>query len=116
MKESLWDFVQWLIQVVHEVPRVNHDLLEGIMHQNLHHQKFKESIIGKLPSALEKLQDRVEKYIWIEEAVETQYLGKRKIEEIKHDGNRNEDKQMAQRPHIQRIPLNACLTNILVIA
>ena len=50
------------------MPLVNHDLLAGIMQQNLRNGRFKESIVGKPPQYLEELLERAEKYIRIEEA------------------------------------------------
>ncbi|XP_073035355.1 uncharacterized protein [Primulina eburnea] len=113
--ESLREFVQRFTQAVHEVPYVNHDLLAGIMQQNLRHRRFKESIAGKPPSTLEELLERAEKYIRIEEAVEPRYLVKRKREDEKF-GVKKEERQVTQSPHLQHIPLNSRLTDILVVA
>ncbi|XP_073159186.1 uncharacterized protein [Henckelia pumila] len=68
--EVLRDYVQRFTQAVHEVPHVNHDLLAGIIQQNLRHKNFKESIAGKPPTSLEELLERAEKYIRIEESIE----------------------------------------------
>ncbi|XP_073137629.1 uncharacterized protein [Henckelia pumila] len=114
--ESLREYVQRFIQAVHEVPHVNHDLLAGIMQQNLRHRKFKESIAGKPPSTLEELLERAEKYIRIEETIEPRYLGKRKREEEKPREGRKEDKRGFQGPRLQQVPLNARLADILVVA
>lgn len=85
--EGLREYVQRFTQAVHEVPHVNHDLLAGIMQQNLRHRKFKESIAGKPPNSLEELLERAEKYIRIEEAIEPRYLGKRRREEERGETN-----------------------------
>ncbi|XP_073153397.1 uncharacterized protein [Henckelia pumila] len=114
--ESLREYVQRFTQAVHEVPHVNHDLLTGIMQQNLRHRKFKESIAGKPPSTLEELLERAEKYIRIEETIEPRYLGKRKREEEKPREGRKEDKRGFQGPRLQQVPLNALLADILVVA
>ncbi|XP_073152949.1 uncharacterized protein [Henckelia pumila] len=114
--ESLREYVQRFTQAVHEVPHVNHDLLAGIMQQKLRHRKFKESIAGKPPSTLEELLERAEKYIRIEETIEPQYLGKRKREEEKPREGRKEEKRGFQGPRLQQVPLNARLTDILVVA
>ncbi|XP_073138599.1 uncharacterized protein [Henckelia pumila] len=81
--EGLRDYVQRFTQAVHEVPHVNHDLLAGIIQQNLQHRNFKESIARKPSTTLEELLARAEKYIRIEESIEPRYLGKRKREEEK---------------------------------
>lgn len=56
-----------------KLPHVNHDLLNGIMQQNLSHGRFKESIVEKNPSTLEELVERTEKYISIEEEIEPHF-------------------------------------------
>ncbi|XP_073153497.1 uncharacterized protein [Henckelia pumila] len=78
--------------------------------------KFKESIAGKPPSTLEELLERAEKYIRIEETIEPRYLGKRKREEEKPREGRKEEKRGFQGPRLQQVPLNARLTDILVVA
>ncbi|XP_075489672.1 uncharacterized protein LOC142528507 [Primulina tabacum] len=113
--ESLREFVQRFTQAVHEVPYVNHDLLAGIMQQNLRHRRFKESIAGRPPNTLEELLERAEKYIRIEEAAEPRYLAKRKREDEKFE-IKKEERWIAQSPHPQHIPLNSRLTDILVVA
>ncbi|XP_073022575.1 uncharacterized protein [Primulina eburnea] len=112
--EGLREYVQRFTQAVHEVPHVNHDLLAGIVQQNLRHRKFKESIAGKPPNSLEELLERAEKYIRIEEAIEPRYLGKRRREEERPE--RREEKRTAQSPRLQYTPLKARLSEILVVA
>ncbi|XP_073133791.1 uncharacterized protein [Henckelia pumila] len=113
--ESLREFVQCFTQAVHEVPHVNHYLLAGIMQQNLRHRKFKESIAGKPPRILEELLERAEKYIRIEENIEPRYLGKRKREEEKPREGRKEERRGFQGPRLQQVPLNARLSDILMV-
>lgn len=112
--ESLREFVQRFTQAVHEV--VNHDLMAGIMQQNLRHGKFKESIAGKPAKTLEELLERAEKYVRVEETVEPRYLGKKRRDEEKNEGGKREEKRVAQGSRPQHIPLNARLSDILVIA
>ncbi|XP_073159043.1 uncharacterized protein [Henckelia pumila] len=114
--ESLREFVQRFTQAVHEVPHVNHELLAGIMQQNLRQRKLKESISGRPPNTLEELLERAEKYTRIEEIIEPRYLIKRKREDEKSNTGRREEKREAYNPRPQSIPLNAHLTDILVIA
>ncbi|XP_073289000.1 uncharacterized protein [Primulina huaijiensis] len=114
--ECLREYVQRFTQVVHEVPHVNHDLLAGIMQQNLHHRKIKESIAGKSPNTLEELLERAEKHIRIEEVIEPRYLGKRRREEERPEGIKREEKRTAQSPRLQYTPLKECLSDILVVA
>ncbi|XP_073152311.1 uncharacterized protein [Henckelia pumila] len=114
--ECLRDYVRRFTHAVHEVLHVNHDLLAGIMQQNLRNRKFKESIAGRPPKNLEELLERVEKYIWVEESVEPLYLNKRKREEDKSDIRKRDEKRTAQSPRLQNTPLNARLTDILVVA
>ncbi|XP_073298517.1 uncharacterized protein [Primulina huaijiensis] len=114
--ECLREYVQRFTQAVHEVPHVNHDLLAGIMQQNLRHRKFKESIAGKPPNTLEELLERAEKHIRIEEAIEPRYLGKRRREEERPEGTKREEKRTAQSPRLQYTPLKARLSDILVVA
>ncbi|KAL0411335.1 UNVERIFIED_CONTAM: hypothetical protein Slati_3723200 [Sesamum latifolium] len=66
--ESLRDYIQRFVEVVHEVPHVNHELLASIIHQNLLPGRFKESIAGKPPSTMEDLLMRLQKYNWVEES------------------------------------------------
>ncbi|XP_073133385.1 uncharacterized protein [Henckelia pumila] len=114
--KSLRDYVWRFTHAVHEVLHVNHDLLAGIMQQNLRHRKFKESIAGRPPKNLEELLERDEKYIRVEESVEPHYLNKRKREEDKQDIRKRDEKRKSQSPRLQNIPLNARLTDILVVA
>ncbi|XP_073133428.1 uncharacterized protein [Henckelia pumila] len=79
--ETLREFIQRFTQAIHEVPHDNHDLLEGIMQQNLRQCKFKESIAGKPPNTLEELLEMAVKCIRVEETIEPHYLMKRKHEE-----------------------------------
>ncbi|XP_073119762.1 uncharacterized protein [Henckelia pumila] len=114
--ECLRDYVRRFTHAVHEVLHVNHDLLAGIMQQNLRHRKFKESIAGRPPKNLEELLERAEKYIRVEESIEPHYLNKRKREEDKPDIRKRDEKRTAQSPRLQNTPLNARLTDILVVA
>ncbi|XP_073153399.1 uncharacterized protein [Henckelia pumila] len=114
--ECLRDYVRRFTHAVHEVLLVNHDLLAGIMQQNLRHRKFKESIAGRPPKNLEELLERAEKYIRVEESVEPHYLNKRKREEDKLDIRKRDEKRTTQSPRLQNTPLNARLTDILVVA
>ncbi|KAL0418914.1 UNVERIFIED_CONTAM: hypothetical protein Sradi_1304900 [Sesamum radiatum] len=66
--ELLRDYMQRFVEVVHEVPHVNHELLASIIQQNLLPGRFKESIAGKPPSTMENLLMRSQKYIRIEES------------------------------------------------
>ncbi|XP_073129305.1 uncharacterized protein [Henckelia pumila] len=100
--ESLRDYVRRFTHAVHEVLHVNHDLLEGIMQQNLRHRKFKESIAGRPPRNLEELLERAEKYI--------------RRKEDKSDIRKRDEKRTAQSPRLQNTPLNARLADILVVA
>ncbi|XP_073152175.1 uncharacterized protein [Henckelia pumila] len=93
--ESLRDYVRRFTHAVHEFLHVNHDLLAGIMQQNLRHRKFKESIAGRPPKNLEELLERAEKYIRVEESVEPYYLNKRKREEDKQDIRKRDEKRTA---------------------
>ncbi|XP_073121482.1 uncharacterized protein [Henckelia pumila] len=79
--ESLRDYVKKFTHAVHKVPHVNHDMLSGIMQQNLRPGRFKESIAGKSPDTLEELLFRAEKYIRIEETDELHSSRKRKRNE-----------------------------------
>ncbi|KAL0428267.1 UNVERIFIED_CONTAM: hypothetical protein Slati_3001500 [Sesamum latifolium] len=65
--ELLRDYVQRFVEAVHEVPRVNHQLLANIIKQNLLPGRFRESIAEKPPSSLEDLLIRSQKDIRIEE-------------------------------------------------
>ncbi|KAL0312913.1 UNVERIFIED_CONTAM: hypothetical protein Sradi_5690600 [Sesamum radiatum] len=66
--ESLRDYIQRFVEVVHEVPHVNHELLANIIQQNLLLGRFKESIAEKPPSSLEDLLMQSQKYIRVEES------------------------------------------------
>ncbi|XP_073131434.1 uncharacterized protein [Henckelia pumila] len=114
--ESLRDYYRRFTHAMHEVLHVNHDLLAGIMQQNLRHRKFKESIAGKPPKNLEELLERAEKYVRVEESVEPHYLNKRKREEDKPYIRKRDEKRTSQSPRLQNIPLNSRLTDILVVA
>ncbi|KAI3474759.1 hypothetical protein Pfo_029985 [Paulownia fortunei] len=89
-KESIRDYVRCFMEGVHEVPHVNHELLAGIMQQNLCHGRFKESIVGKPPVTLDELLKWAEKYIRIEETTRMTALGKRKHLEDERPEGRNE--------------------------
>ncbi|XP_073125133.1 uncharacterized protein [Henckelia pumila] len=114
--ECLRDYVRQFTHAVHEVLHMNRDLLAGIMQQNLRHRKFKESIAGRPPKNLEELLERAEKYIRVEESVEPHYLNKIKREEDKSDIRKREENQTIQSTGLQNKPLNARLTDILVVA
>ncbi|KAI3463438.1 hypothetical protein Pfo_020101 [Paulownia fortunei] len=89
-KESIRDYVRRFMEGVHEVPHVNHELMVGIMQQNLRHGRFKESIVGRPPVTLDELLKRAEKYIRIEETTIMTALGKIKHLEDERPGERNE--------------------------
>ncbi|XP_073121775.1 uncharacterized protein [Henckelia pumila] len=114
--ECLRDYVRRFTHAMHEVLHVNHDLLAGIMQQNLRHRKFKESIAGRPPKNLEELLERAEKYIRVEESVEPHYLHKIKREEDKSDIRKRDKKRTTQSLRLQNTPFNARLTDILVVA
>ncbi|XP_073120519.1 uncharacterized protein [Henckelia pumila] len=76
--ESLRYYIKRFTNAVHEVPHVNHDMLSGLMQQNLRPGRFKESIAEKSPNTLEELLSKAEKYIRIEETDELHSSGKRK--------------------------------------
>ncbi|XP_073133799.1 uncharacterized protein [Henckelia pumila] len=98
--ECLRDYVRRFTHAVHEVLHVNHDLLAGIMQQNLRHRKFKESIAGRPPKNLEELLERAEKYIRVEKSIEPHYLNKIKREEDKSDIRKRDEKRTAQSPRL----------------
>lgn len=83
--------MQRFTQAVHEIPHVNHDLLESIMQQNLRHKKFEESIFGRPPSTLEELLGRVEKYIRIKESIDHCHLEKRRDSERLEEREKGEE-------------------------
>ncbi|KZV32692.1 hypothetical protein F511_14465 [Dorcoceras hygrometricum] len=114
--ESLREYVKRFTQGVHEVPHVNHDLLAGIMQQNLRHRKFKESIVGKPPADLEELLQRAEKYIRIEESIEPRYLAKNKRYDEKVENQKREERRGPRTPHPEGTPLNSRLADILIVA
>ncbi|KAL0333044.1 UNVERIFIED_CONTAM: hypothetical protein Scaly_2205900 [Sesamum calycinum] len=77
--EPLRDYMQRLVEAVHEVPHVNHELLARIIQQNLLPERFKESIAEKPPSTIEDLFMLSQKYIRIGEsnALDHSLSGKR---------------------------------------
>ncbi|KAI3446591.1 hypothetical protein Pfo_003256 [Paulownia fortunei] len=77
--EPLCDCVKHFVEGVHEVPHINHEL-------------FKKSIAGKPPETLKELLQRVEKYIYIEEAMRLPTLEKRKQLDEKRPEGRNEER------------------------
>ncbi|KAL0308998.1 UNVERIFIED_CONTAM: hypothetical protein Sradi_5842100 [Sesamum radiatum] len=66
--EPLKYYMQRFVEVEHEVPHINHELLASIIQQNLLPGRFKESIAGKPLSTMEDLLMRSQKYIRIEES------------------------------------------------
>ncbi|KAL2250896.1 UNVERIFIED_CONTAM: hypothetical protein Sindi_2211900 [Sesamum indicum] len=117
--ETLRDFMQRFVDAVHEVPHVNQELLASILQQNLQPGRFKESIAGKPPSAMEDLLVRSQKYIRIEEsnALDPSLSGKRKGRE-----EEKEPKKKEERKHVPPVgfahytPLNAPRGEILMVA
>ncbi|XP_011094524.1 uncharacterized protein LOC105174196 [Sesamum indicum] len=117
--ETLRDFMQRFVDAVHEVPHVNQELLASIVQQNLQPGRFKESIAGKPPSAMEDLLVRSQKYIRIEEsnALDPSLSGKRKGRE-----EEKEPKKKEERKHVPPVgfahytPLNAPRGEILMVA
>ncbi|KAK4386181.1 hypothetical protein Sango_2488700 [Sesamum angolense] len=117
--EPLRDYMQRLVEALHEVPHVNHDLLASIIQQNFLPGRFKESIAGKPPSTMENLLMRSQKYIRIEESnASDPSLG------IKRKGREEEKepKKKEERKHVPPIgfthytTLNASRGEILVVA
>ncbi|KAI3461303.1 hypothetical protein Pfo_017966 [Paulownia fortunei] len=98
--EPLRDYVKRFVEGVHEVPHINHELLAGIMQQNLRQGRFKDSIAGKPPVTLEELLQRAEKYIRIEEATGLTIHGKRKQrDEDRPEGRKEERLLMVAEQH-----------------
>ncbi|KZV06896.1 hypothetical protein F511_45624 [Dorcoceras hygrometricum] len=87
--------------------------MAGIMQQNLHHRKFKESIAGK-PSA--DLEELLQKYICIEESTKPRYLAKSKRYDEKVEHQEREERRGPQAPRPEGTPLNATLADILIVA
>ncbi|KAK6152155.1 hypothetical protein DH2020_014790 [Rehmannia glutinosa] len=116
--EPLRDYVMRFVEAVHEVPHVNHELLAGIMQQNLRHGRFKESIAGKPPCTLEELLIRAEKYIRIEETTYVSGITKRKYrKEEKPEGRKKEErKHVPPHGYSDYAPLKARRSEILVVA
>ncbi|KAL0427866.1 UNVERIFIED_CONTAM: hypothetical protein Slati_2961400 [Sesamum latifolium] len=115
----LRDYVQRFVEAVHEVPHVNHDLLASIMQQNLLPGRFKESIAGKLPTTMEDLLTRSQKYIRIEEsnASDPSIAIKRKSpEEEKEPKKKKERKHILPTGFTHYTPLTASRGEILVVA
>ncbi|XP_012854735.1 PREDICTED: uncharacterized protein LOC105974216 [Erythranthe guttata] len=117
--ETLRNYIKRFVEVVHEVPSVGQDMLSGIMQQNLKPGRFKESIAGRPPGNLEKLLNRAEKYVRIEE-VSTHAPPKRKREDDRQDNRRRDDRRPPLPPQGQPsssynrfTPLNTRLTKIL---
>ncbi|KAK6150854.1 hypothetical protein DH2020_015786 [Rehmannia glutinosa] len=116
--EPLRDYVMRFVEAAHEVPHVNHELLAGIMQQNLRHGRFKESIAGKPPCTLEELLIRAEKYIRIEETTYVSGITKRKYREEEKPEGRKKEEQKHVPPHgySDYAPLKARRSEILVVA
>ncbi|KAL2237240.1 UNVERIFIED_CONTAM: hypothetical protein Sindi_0915700 [Sesamum indicum] len=117
--ETLRDFMQRFVDVVHEVPHVNQELLASIVQQNLQPERFKESIAGKPPSTMEDLPVCSQKYIRIEEsnAMDPSFNNKRKgREEEKAPKKKEECKHVPPAGFAHYTPLNAPREEILVVA
>ncbi|KAL0303157.1 UNVERIFIED_CONTAM: hypothetical protein Sradi_6183800 [Sesamum radiatum] len=117
--DPLRDYMQRFVEVVHEVPHVNHELLASIIQQNLSPGRFNESIAGKPPSIMEDLLMRSQKYIRIEEwnASNSSLSGKRKgQEEEKESKKKEERKHLPPTGFAYYTPLNASREEILVLA
>ncbi|KAL0315536.1 UNVERIFIED_CONTAM: hypothetical protein Sradi_5431800 [Sesamum radiatum] len=111
--------MQRFVEVVHEVPHVNHELLASIIQQNLLLGRFKESIAGKPPSTMENLLIRSQKYIRIEEsnAFDPSPGVKRKgREEEKEPKKKEECKHGPPTGFTHYTTLNASRGEILVVA
>ncbi|KAL0317681.1 UNVERIFIED_CONTAM: hypothetical protein Sangu_2182400 [Sesamum angustifolium] len=116
--EPLRDYMQIFVEAVHEVPHVNHELLTRIIQQNLLPERFNESIADKLPSTMENLLMRSQKYIRIEESnASDPSLG------VKRKG-REEEKEPKKKEKCKHVPpiwfrhyttLNASRGEILVV-
>ncbi|KAL2253358.1 UNVERIFIED_CONTAM: hypothetical protein Sindi_0130500 [Sesamum indicum] len=104
--ETLRDFMQRFVDAVHEVPHVNQELLASIVQQNLQPGRFKESIAGKPPSAMEDLLVRSQKYIRIEEsnALDPSLSGKRKGREEEKEPKKKEERKHVPRRGLLTIP------------
>ena len=66
--ETLRDYMQRFVDAVREFSHVNHELLASIVQQSLLPERFKESIAGNPPRAMEDLLMRSHKSIHIEES------------------------------------------------
>ncbi|KAI3455061.1 hypothetical protein Pfo_011724 [Paulownia fortunei] len=90
-QQSLRDYVKHFVEGVHDVLHINHELLAGIMQQNLRQERFKDSIAGKPPVTLEELLQRAEKYIRIEQATRlTTHRKRKQRDEDKPEGRKEE--------------------------
>ncbi|KAI3458735.1 hypothetical protein Pfo_015398 [Paulownia fortunei] len=115
--ETLRDYVKHFVEGVHEVPHINHELLAGIMQQNLRQGRFKDSITGKPPMILEELLQRAEKYIRIEEATGLTTHGKRKQrDEDRPEGRKEERCPPPPNTYTRFAPLNVRLSKVLMVA
>ncbi|KAL0418727.1 UNVERIFIED_CONTAM: hypothetical protein Sradi_1286200 [Sesamum radiatum] len=117
--EPLRDYMQRFVEAVHEVPHVNHELLESIIQQNLLPGRFKESIAGKPPSTMEDLLMQPHKYIRIEEsnASDPSPGVKRKDREDEKESKKKEErKHVPPTGFTHYTPLNASRGEILVVA
>ncbi|KAI3463696.1 hypothetical protein Pfo_020359 [Paulownia fortunei] len=115
--EPLCDYVKCFVEGVHEVPHIDHELLAGIMQQNLRQGRFKDSIAGKPLVTLEELLQRAEKYIRIEEAMGLTIHGKRKQrDEHRPEGKKEERRHPPPNTYTQFAPLNVRLSEVLMVA
>ncbi|KAI3451480.1 hypothetical protein Pfo_008145 [Paulownia fortunei] len=97
--EPIRDYIKHFVEGVHEVPHINHELLAGIIQQNLCHGRYKESIAGKPPVMLEDLLQIAEKYICIEEAIGLTTPEKQKQRDEDRPEGRNEERLLIVAKH-----------------
>ncbi|XP_012839502.1 PREDICTED: uncharacterized protein LOC105959887 [Erythranthe guttata] len=115
--EPLRDYIQRFVKAVHEVRHVNHEMLAGILQQNLKHVRFQESIAGRPPKILEELLNRAGKYIRIEEITEMRVPLKRKRDVESHNCNREEERHPIENCTFEKFsPLNDKLVDMMIIA
>ncbi|XP_012833380.1 PREDICTED: uncharacterized protein LOC105954253 [Erythranthe guttata] len=117
--EALRTYIKRFVEAVHEVPNVGEEMLSGIMQQNLKPGRFKESIARRPPVNSEKLLNRAEKYIRIEEA-STHAPPKRRREDDRHDPRQREERRppstsegQSSSSYTRFTPLITLLTEIL---
>ncbi|KAI3465163.1 hypothetical protein Pfo_021826 [Paulownia fortunei] len=92
--EPLCDYVNHFVEGVHKVPHINHELLAGIMQQNLQQGKFKDSIARKPPVTLEELLQRAEE----------------------PEGRKEERRHPPPNTYTRFAPLNVRLSEVLMVA